>query len=80
MSHRFRPPKQSDTQGWKVVMFLIQHGFYFDRLSVPHPNKKDAFLHPGYPDTYAEAELFVEKYREHGVPLSLNKRRKYARR
>jgi len=77
MNHKFRPPKQNDTEGWKLVMYLVQNGFYFDRFWVPHPTEKDTKYYPGYPNTFREAEEFVARYRAYGIPIEILKERTY---
>ncbi len=77
MNHKFRPPKQSDAEGWKLVMYLVKNGFYFDRFWVPHPTKKDAKYYPGYPKSLRDAEEFVAQYHAHGIPIENSKERTY---
>lgn len=80
MSYHFRPPKQHDTQGWKMVMLLVQNGFYFDKISVPDPDNEGAVYHPEYPRTLAEARHFVSKYKAHALPLIKSEQRRDKRR
>lgn len=43
LPHRFRPPKKSDEQKWKVVEYLLKEGFRYEHVSETVPeNLRDA--------------------------------------
>lgn len=74
LTHRFRPPKKEDKQGWAVVDFLIKNGFHYQHIydserltdnlrSYNYTVKKLV----KYPKNLKEAKLFVEKYKAQAV-------------
>lgn len=43
LPHRFRPPKKSDEQKWKVVEYLLNQGFRYEHVNKDVPeNLRDA--------------------------------------
>jgi len=43
LPHRFRPPKKSDDQKWKVVEYLLNQGFRYEHIGETVPeNLRDA--------------------------------------
>jgi len=64
--HRFRPQKKSDTDAWKVVVFLYEHGFKYQHVFIdPNLNKRDDRTNYAvYPDNLINARDFVNKYKE----------------
>jgi len=55
VSEKFKPPKKTDNKQWKLVKYLIDNGFNFNRVV------ENGHYVP-YPATLKEAENFVEKY------------------
>lgn len=62
VNQKFKPPKKTDSKGWKIVTLLIENGFTFD--SVYQQIDRNVFLKVNYPETLAEAEEFVKLYKE----------------
>ncbi|MBA3680228.1 MAG: hypothetical protein H0W73_03435 [Bacteroidetes bacterium] len=62
-SHLFKPPKQTDIKKWKVVEFLKDHGFVYQRVYATYT---DSILsgQSGYPETMAEAKKFIIDYKD----------------
>lgn len=62
-SHLFKPPKQTDLKKWKVVEFLKDHGFVYQRV---YETYTSSILtgQSGYPETMAEAKKFIVKYKD----------------
>ena len=60
MDVRFRAPKRSDDRQWKKVVFLVRHGFVFQK--VYKQIGPGAYLRVRYPQTLEEARLFVQEY------------------
>ena len=58
VSHKFRPPKKTDKNGWELACFLITRGFIFQTIYA------DDFTAVSYPRTLRDAKEFVEKYRD----------------
>lgn len=52
MGRNFRPPPLSDARRWKVVLFLVAHGFRYGRY-MPQP----------MPQTMGAARAYVARYR-----------------
>ncbi len=69
INHKFRPPKRSDIKQWKVVDFLLRHGFVYqhiqDRIEVI--DRKTYSYYASYPTTMKEAEEFVETYKDQAI-------------
>jgi len=43
LPHRFRPPKKSDDEKWKVVEYLLDKGFRYEKVGRKVPeNLRDA--------------------------------------
>lgn len=55
VDQKFKPPKNSDLKSWKTVSFLIEHGFYYQRIY-------DSDYQILYPENLKEAKEFVIKY------------------
>jgi predicted RNA-binding Zn-ribbon protein involved in translation (DUF1610 family) len=62
LSHRFRPPKNTDDKKWKVVEFLAENGFDYDHIWKSIQNGVYSGL-AVYPETMKDAEEFAEKYK-----------------
>lgn len=65
-SHRFRPPKMTDTKKWETVRFLIENGFYYQHIYEIVETKNGITTyenHVEYPDNIRDAKEFVEKYK-----------------
>ena len=67
-NHKFKPPKQSDIQAWKVVAFLYEHGFYYQHIQKDLPDEilknmpiSDRYVE--YPNSLSEAKEFINKYK-----------------
>jgi hypothetical protein len=60
LDRKFKPPPRNDIKQWQKVRFLYEHGFRFQ--SVPHVVPGQAVP---YPETLAEARLFVQRFRDH---------------
>jgi len=67
--HKFRPPKTNDTNSWKVVEFLYDHGFVYQHIYETIFRDKDG-LPKGYqnfvkyPENMIDARDFVIKYKD----------------
>ncbi len=59
--HKFRPPKKEDDKQWKLVQFLKENGFYFQRIL-----KKDG-SRAVYPENLREAAVFVKEYADQAI-------------
>lgn len=82
MSSDFRAPPRTDRKAWEVVAFLVRNGFpyfrLFERVSpgdvdipgLDDPRIQWVELKVGpYPDTLAEAQEFVDRYRRLAQPI-----------
>lgn len=68
LSHLFRPPKIDDLKKWKVVEFLIDHGFLYQHIYEEYtPSILSGQLQ--YPETMKEAKDFVIKYKAQAYKL-----------
>ena len=56
VNHKFRPPKKSDSSGWKLAKLLIDNGFRFDAVYSNYKRMQ-------YPKTLEEAEGFLKLYK-----------------
>lgn len=63
LGRNFKAPKKLDTAQWRKVAYLIQHGFYFQKI---RPSKNSYYSVP-YPSTLAEARVFVRKYKKYAL-------------
>ena len=63
LGRNFKALKKLDTAQWKKVAYLIQHGFYFQKI---RPSKNSYYSVP-YPSTLAEARVFVRKYKKYAL-------------
>lgn len=60
VNQKFKPPKKSDVQAWKMVELLLENGFFFQ--SVYEKEDGDwAIVH--YPKTLSEAQEFIKEYK-----------------
>lgn len=66
--HRFRPPKRTDNNSWKLVKFLYENGFNYQHIyeNGLEQSKKNA-LYVKYPKTIMDAKEFVEKYKTQAI-------------
>lgn len=62
-SHLFKPPKQTDIKKWKVVEFLKDHGFVYQRVYATY-TKSVLTGQAGYPETMEEAKKFIADYKK----------------
>ena len=60
-NHKFRPPKQSDDEQWKVVEFLKDNGFVYQHIYTQATG--GGFREVSYPNNLAEAKEFVGIYK-----------------
>lgn len=65
MGEKFKAPPKRDTQAWRVVEFVVSHGFRYEALwereeSGSRPSYTWVFK--PYPTTMAEAREFVARY------------------
>ena len=66
VTHRFRPPKQSETKKWEVAKFLMEHGFLYEHVykRIYEINGVTVLAnYATYPETMREAKEFVEKHK-----------------
>lgn len=60
LNQKFKPPKRDDNKKWDVVQFLYENGFtYYSIYDGPYEHGCSV----PYPETMAEAVIFVEKYK-----------------
>lgn len=62
-SHLFKPPKQNDIKRWKVVEFIKDHGFVYQRVYATYTNSVLSGQ-TNYPETMAEAKKFIIAYKD----------------
>ena len=67
MDMRFRPPKKSDDRQWAKVRFLVEHGFFFQRVYL-----KDGAIwyREAYPKNMNEAKEFVVRFKDQALSHS----------
>ena len=61
LSRKFSAPKASDLHQWEKVRYLVERGFLFypvQEMIAPNASRRVS-----YPQTLAEAKVFVEKFR-----------------
>lgn len=63
LGRHFKAPKKSDVTQWKKVVYLVHHGFYFQKIRPI----KNSYFSVSYPSTLAEAKVFVKKYKKHAL-------------
>ena len=61
VGRHFKPPRSTDLPQWEEVRFLLQHGFLFLHVSDPERG------YVRYPETLAEARVFVERYKDQAL-------------
>jgi hypothetical protein len=61
---RFKAPKRKDTKQWEKVKFLVDHGFYFQKV---YRKEGGAWYRVRYPATLEEAKEFVELYKDQAI-------------
>lgn len=64
MDIRFKPPKKSDIQQWKKVKFLVEHGFYFQKI---YRKENDLWCRERYPQTLEQAKEFVIEFKDQAL-------------
>jgi len=57
----FKAPKKIDHKQWEKIRFLFEHGFRFQKIRPNLPNTESV----PYPETLAEAKIFVVEYKDH---------------
>lgn len=67
LTHRFRAPAKQADQKWKVVCFLIDHGFLYQPI---YKVKDGQYTKEKvkYPETLMDARVFVKDYRAQALP------------
>ena len=58
VDQKFQPPKSTDIQKWEVVKYLIQNGFYYQRIT---DLKETGYA--TYPENLRDAKEFVDTYK-----------------
>ena len=61
LGRNFKAPRKNDLAQWKKIEYLIDHGFYFQKV---RPDRSSSDSIP-YPRTLAEAKVFVVKYKQY---------------
>ncbi len=69
MTHRFRPPKNSENHKWELVEYLVLNGFKYQRIyeKIEEKGKTTYLKQVAYPENLKEAKIFVEKYRDQAI-------------
>ncbi len=67
LSEKFQAPPQKDVAAWKVVAFLIEHGFRYHSIRERTASGGSRLVSKAYPRTIEAAREFVVRYREHRV-------------
>jgi len=74
-NHKFRPPRKSDLEAWKVVRFLFDIGFNFQHVVEEHIKIRengralDYDIYGQYPRNLKEAQEFITKFKEQAKHL-----------
>ena len=63
LGRHFKPPKKSNVSKWKVIRYLVENGFYFQKIRPI----KNSYLSVSYPTALSSARQFVKKYRQHAL-------------
>ena len=63
LGRHFKAPKKTDKKQWDKVAYLMNHGFYFQKV---YDQEKGGELIP-YPKTLQEAKEFVVKYKAYAI-------------
>ena len=56
LSRKFKPPKNSDVEAWRVVEYVVNAGFSYESIHIENGQQAR------YPKTIKEAEEFVRLY------------------
>jgi hypothetical protein len=70
LNHRFKPPKKTDDKKWKTVKYLIENGFYYQRIYDSNEIEKNVSSHKNpvaYPENIKDAKEFTEKYKKQAI-------------
>ncbi len=67
MDVRFRPPKKSNDRQWAKVAFLVEHGFYFQKV---YRKEGPVWTRIRYPQTLEQARDFVLRYKDQALSRS----------
>jgi DNA replicative helicase MCM subunit Mcm2 (Cdc46/Mcm family) len=67
LGRHFKAPKKTDAKQWAKVKFLIEHGFFFQKIY----DKNNNGLNIPYPKTLEEAEEFVVRYKEYAIQRNI---------
>lgn len=67
LGRHFKPPKKSDAKQWTKVKYLVEHGFYFQKIRVTSGHHDTV----PYPETLEEAKEFVVKYKQYAKPSGI---------
>lgn len=63
LPHRFRPPKQRQTEQWAAAQYLVEHGFRYQHLESKYfPAWATEGIYVRYPENLRAAKEFVEAY------------------
>ena len=65
LGRKFAAPRAADTEQWKKVQFLVEHGFLFQ--SVYEASEYGGKRNVSYPATLEEARAFVIAFKEQAV-------------
>jgi hypothetical protein len=71
MSHRFRPPKKTESKKWEIVRFYVENGFNFQHVYKDIKLNRDGTksyenLVP-YPENLRDAKDFIKQYKEQAM-------------
>jgi len=58
LGRHFKAPRKTNLAQWKKIEFLIEHGFFFQKIRID----KNSYESVPYPRTLAEAKVFVKRY------------------
>lgn len=67
LGRHFKAPKRTDKKQWAKVQFLLEYGFFFQKI---YDNSNAGELVP-YPDTLEQAKEFVVKYKAYAVQRNI---------
>ena len=74
LHQKFKPPKKSEINKWKVVQFLIENGFDYSTYWEPLRDKKGnpfgAMAYGALPETMKDAKSFILKVKSDYPELS----------
>jgi hypothetical protein len=65
VDYKFRAPKKNNVKKWETIKYLLENGFYFQRIYESIALGKGCIkmiVHVKYPQNIKDAKTFVEKY------------------